>query len=95
MSYCNLSVTVTVRAGVVDILQVVDLVCVSSLSRRPPQTAALLLIGSTGVFLRSGFQNCRVLFTKRTKILAYLSPIIKDSWVLTVIGDRAVRQSMS
>ena len=37
-----------------------------------------------------GFHNFKGLCAKRTNILAYLSPIINDSRVLTAIRDRAV-----
>ena len=41
------------------------------------------------MFLGLGSHNLSFLCAERTNILAYFSPIIKDSRVLTVIWDRA------
>ena len=53
-----------------------------------PPTSYLFMLPGTEVFLGLGFRIFRDLCTKRTNILAYFSPIIKDSRVLTAIRDR-------
>ena len=59
----------------------------------PSSLVSLLrLISSTGVFLELGFHDLSLL-SKRTNILAYFSPIIKDLRVMTVIWDRADLQT--
>ena len=49
-------------------------------TRDPQPRISITLITGTGVYLGLGFHNFRVLCAKRTHILAYLSPIIKDSF---------------
>ena len=81
----------------------VDVCCVVDIVRAGPPSlphsrrlwyllSFVRLIASTAVVLWSGYRNVRVLYAKRTRLLVCLSPEIKDSRVLSVIGARAVRK---
>ena len=51
--------------------------------------SVVCLIPGAELFLGLGVHNFRGLYAKRTNMLAYFSPIIKGSRVLTVIWGRA------